>query len=84
MDNITAIVVTLNEEENLKDCLSSLGFAGEIIVVDSNSTDSTASIARDFNHRLINTDILYPEELTTIEIFGCKELISLMIFDILF
>lgn len=44
---ITAIVITRNEEEMLGKCLDSLSFCDEIIVVDSNSTDSTVRIAKE-------------------------------------
>jgi glycosyltransferase involved in cell wall biosynthesis len=44
---LTAIVPTYNEEENISDCLSSLGFADEILVVDSFSTDRTVEIAQE-------------------------------------
>ncbi|HWZ86405.1 MAG TPA: glycosyltransferase family 2 protein [Thermoanaerobaculia bacterium] len=43
---LTAIVTTLNEEVNVRECLESLGFADEILVVDSFSTDRTVEIAR--------------------------------------
>ena len=43
---LSAIVTTFNEGENIGDCLASLSFADEILVVDSFSTDRTAAIAR--------------------------------------
>jgi glycosyltransferase involved in cell wall biosynthesis len=45
-EHLTAIVTTLNEEENIADCLATLSFADEILVVDSFSTDRTVEIAR--------------------------------------
>ena len=42
---LTAIVPTFNEESNISDCLASLGFADEILVVDSFSTDRTVELA---------------------------------------
>jgi len=42
---VTAIVPTLNEEENVAECLAGLAFADEILVVDSGSTDRTREIA---------------------------------------
>jgi glycosyltransferase involved in cell wall biosynthesis len=44
--NLAVIVLTLNEELNLPDCLRSLsGLACDLFVVDSGSTDSTVSLA---------------------------------------
>ena len=49
---ITATVITLNEEHNIAAALESLSCAGEIIVVDSESTDRTVEIARRFTDRV--------------------------------
>lgn len=43
---LTAIVTTFNEEGNIRACLESLGFADEILLVDSFSTDRTLAVAR--------------------------------------
>ena len=44
---ISAVIITLNEEENIGRCLDSLqGIADEIVVVDSYSTDRTAEVCR--------------------------------------
>src|SRR5262249_32641042 len=51
---LTAIVLTLNEEKHLERCLRSLaGLATEVLVVDSGSTDQTATIAKRFNARVL-------------------------------
>jgi glycosyltransferase involved in cell wall biosynthesis len=47
------IVPTFNEEDNIGDCLASVKFAGEVMVVDSFSTDRTPEIARSFGARFI-------------------------------
>lgn len=54
MSSITAVVITRNEEEVIEDCLRSLDFVDEIIVIDSNSTDKTAEIARKLNSKVIS------------------------------
>jgi glycosyltransferase involved in cell wall biosynthesis len=43
---LSVIVITHNESANIADCLMSLGFADEIVVLDSGSTDGTTDIAR--------------------------------------
>jgi glycosyltransferase involved in cell wall biosynthesis len=48
---ISATVITLNEERNIADCLASLDFVDEIIVVDSGSSDRTEELCRQ-NHRV--------------------------------
>ena len=44
--NISAIIITRNEEENIKDCMRSLNFSDEVIVVDNNSSDQTKHYAK--------------------------------------
>ncbi len=43
---ISAIVITHNEQANIGDCLASLSFVDEIIVLDGGSSDRTVEIAR--------------------------------------
>lgn len=50
---ITVVIPTLNEEKDLPRTLKSLGFADEILVVDSGSTDKTIQIAKDFGAKVI-------------------------------
>lgn len=56
MPKLSAIVITYNEESNINDCLESLKWADEIIAVDSNSTDKTVEIAKQFTDNIINSD----------------------------
>jgi glycosyltransferase involved in cell wall biosynthesis len=51
---LAVVILTLNEERNLVRCLESVsGWAGELFVVDSGSTDGTASIAARFGAQLV-------------------------------
>jgi glycosyltransferase involved in cell wall biosynthesis len=45
MTKISAIILTFNEEENIKEVLETVSFADEIIVLDSISTDQTKALA---------------------------------------
>lgn len=45
---LSVAIITKNEEYRLPDCLESVSFAAEIIVVDSGSTDATVEIAKRF------------------------------------
>jgi len=49
---VTATVITFNEAAHIRAALASLAFADEIIVVDSQSSDDTVRIAREFTDRV--------------------------------
>lgn len=55
---ISAAIITLNEEENLEDCLNSLSWVDEIVIVDSLSTDRTLEIAETFGAKIISQKFL--------------------------
>jgi len=50
---VTVIIPVRNEARNLPRCLRSLGEVGEVIVVDSQSTDTTVEIAREFGAQVV-------------------------------
>jgi len=50
---LSAVVLTLNEEKHLPDCLASLRWTDEVVVFDSFSIDRTPDIARESGARLI-------------------------------
>lgn len=50
---ISVTVRTFNEALNIRDCLESVRWADEIIVVDAQSTDDTVAIAREFTDNII-------------------------------
>jgi len=45
---LSVAIITRNEEDRLPECLASVSFAAEVVVVDSGSTDRTGEIARKF------------------------------------
>lgn len=53
MKKISVIIITKNESKNIKDCLESVKWADEIIVVDSGSTDNTVEIAKRYTDIVI-------------------------------
>jgi len=50
---ISATIITLNEESNIKAACESVTWADEIVVVDSGSTDRTREIAASFGAKVI-------------------------------
>jgi len=52
---LSVILITYNEESNIVDCLSSVTFADEIIVVDAGSTDNTVQLGGLFTDKIIRT-----------------------------
>jgi glycosyltransferase involved in cell wall biosynthesis len=55
MLKITAIILTLNEEHNITDCLESIkNLCAEILIVDSGSTDKTIEITKRFTDKIFS------------------------------
>ncbi|HPM60602.1 MAG TPA: glycosyltransferase family 2 protein [bacterium] len=52
MSTLSVIVITLNEARHIEACLESVAWADEIIIVDAESTDETAAIARRFTDKV--------------------------------
>ena len=52
MSKLSVIIITYNEEENIKDCLESVNWSNEIVIVDSFSSDKTVEIARKFTPKV--------------------------------
>ena len=48
LDHITPVLLTYNEEQNIRRTLSRLGWAKDIVVVDSGSTDGTLAVLASF------------------------------------
>ncbi|MFH2138875.1 MAG: glycosyltransferase family 2 protein [Candidatus Omnitrophota bacterium] len=52
---ISIVIITRNVENNIRDCLESVKWADEIVIVDNHSTDNTLKIAREY------TQAIYPD-----------------------
>jgi len=51
-EKISVTIITHNEEENIGDCLESVKWADEIVVVDSGSTDMTIEICKGYTDKV--------------------------------
>ena len=58
LEDISLVVTTLNEEDNIGRCLGSAAGAGEIILVDSGSTDRTVEIAGEYGAKVYTRDFV--------------------------
>lgn len=50
---VSVTIIACNEEKRIRECLTSVQWAGDIVVVDSGSTDQTISIAESLGARVI-------------------------------
>lgn len=53
---LSIVISAYNEEKKIEDCLKSVKFADEIIVVNSGSTDKTLEIAKKYTSKIFNRD----------------------------
>ena len=53
---ISVYVIAFNEEEKIRDCLNTVLWADEIILVDSFSTDNTQKIAKSMGAKVVNVE----------------------------
>ncbi|MDD5258604.1 MAG: glycosyltransferase, partial [bacterium] len=56
MDQLSITIITKNEEDHITGCLETVRALGEIIVVDSGSTDQTLDICRKFGAKVFSKD----------------------------
>jgi len=54
--NISALIITKNEEERIQDCLESIKWVNEIIIVDSYSTDNTLGICKKYTDKVFERE----------------------------
>ncbi len=50
--NISVLILTSNEEVNLEKCLKSIAWCDDVVILDSNSQDSTCEIGKQYNARI--------------------------------
>jgi len=53
MSKISVCLATFNEEKNIADCLESVKWADEIVIVDGTSSDKTVKIAKKYTSKII-------------------------------
>lgn len=51
--SVSALILTLNEESEIRECIETLRWADEVMVVDCGSTDSTCEIAKAMGARVV-------------------------------
>ncbi|MBM2841009.1 MAG: glycosyl transferase family 2, partial [Bacteroidetes bacterium] len=56
MGTLSVVTITLNEERNIAECLASVHWADELIVVDSGSTDRTMELARQYTSKVLSVE----------------------------
>ncbi len=53
MGELTATIIAYDEEQNIRECLDSLAWVKEIVVVDSGSRDRTTEICRAYTDKIV-------------------------------
>jgi glycosyltransferase involved in cell wall biosynthesis len=56
MEKVSAVIIVYNEEKNLRECLETVQWVDEIVVVDSHSRDGTVAIARQFTDKIFQKE----------------------------
>lgn len=70
MSKISAIIIVKNGENLIKDCLDSVSFCDEVIVVDAGSQDKTLDISRDMGAKVY---ILESDNFSALRNFGLEK-----------
>lgn len=56
MNKLSVIIATKNEERNIQNCLESIKWADEIVIVDDMSTDKTVEICKRYTEKIFFND----------------------------
>lgn len=76
---LSAVVIVKDEERNIRQCLESLAFCDEIVVVDSGSGDRTAAIARSMGAKV---HVRPFDDYATQKNFGISQALGAWIFSV--
>ena len=77
---LSVIIITLNEAGHIAECLDSVAFADEVVVVDSGSGDGTREIARTKGAKVVLTDDwpgFGPQKNRALELATCDWVLSI-------
>ena len=72
MNKLSVYVMAFNEKEKIKDCLESVKWADEIILMDSFSTDGTVEIALRYGAKIVQKEFVGFGKLRNIAIDNCS------------
>lgn len=78
--SLSVIIITLNESAHIGDCLDSVSFADEIVVVDSGSTDGTREIAQSKGAKVVLTEDwpgFGPQKNRALDLATCEWVLSI-------
>jgi glycosyltransferase involved in cell wall biosynthesis len=56
MNKISCVLITRNEEKNISECLETVKWVDEIILIDQSSTDKTRELAKKFTDKIYLTE----------------------------
>ncbi|MHB9155710.1 MAG: glycosyltransferase family 2 protein [Endomicrobiales bacterium] len=72
MNKLSVYIMTFNEEAKIKDCLESVKWADEIVVMDSFSTDRTVEICRQYTDKIVQKEFVGFGRLRNIALEHCS------------
>ena len=72
VNKLSVFVMTYNEKEKIKDCLESVKWADEIVVMDSFSTDGTLEICREYTDKIVQKEFVGFGKLRNIALDNCS------------
>lgn len=72
MNKLSVFVMAYNEKDKIKDCLESVKWADEIVVMDSFSTDGTVEICRQYTDKIVQKEFVGFGKLRNIAVDACS------------